>query len=61
MADKKKPPPLEDEAQSKRFIEAVRQIEAAGGLSQEEAERAFEDLAARVSPAHQKRPEEPGD
>lgn len=50
MADQKKPPPLEDEAQSKRFMETVRQIEADGGLSREEAELEFAKLTAKALP-----------
>lgn len=50
MADQKKRPPDEDEAQSKRFIEAVRQIEADGGLSREEAEQALDKLIESTVP-----------
>jgi len=51
MADKKKRPPDEDEAQSRRFIEAAREIETNGGLSPDEAERELERLMVRAPKA----------
>ncbi len=42
MAKKKAPPKLEDEAQSKRFLETVRDMQDAGDLDPAEAEKAFE-------------------
>lgn len=50
MAEKKKPPKLEDEAQSKRFIETARALESSGGLSPEEADRALDDLMDKAGP-----------
>lgn len=44
MADKKKRPPDEDEAQSRRFIEAARALEATGGLDPLEGEQEVDRL-----------------
>jgi hypothetical protein len=46
----KKPPPEEDEAQSQRFIEAARAVEADGGLSPTEAERRVSELLKKAAP-----------
>jgi len=53
MADKpkKKPPKDEDEAQSARFIETAKALEANGGLSPTEAGEAFERLSRVALPA----------
>lgn len=48
---KPKKPPLEDEDQSRRFLEAAREIEADGGLSPTDAEGAFERLLGKAAPA----------
>ncbi|MDB5462691.1 MAG: hypothetical protein JWP23_1080 [Phenylobacterium sp.] len=53
MADKpkKKPPPKdEDGAQSARFIEAAKALEADGELNPIGAEEAFERLLSRAAP-----------
>ena len=52
MADKpkKKPPKDEDEAQSARFIETAKALEAAGDLSLTDAEGAFERLIEKALP-----------
>jgi hypothetical protein len=53
MADKKKPPKLEDEAQSKRFIEAAKAAAVAdGGLNSAEGEAAFERLVSKTLKPH---------
>lgn len=44
----KKPPPDEDEAQSKRFLDLAKELEAAGDLSPTEGEEAFERLTRRA-------------
>ena len=52
---KKKRPADKDEAQSRRFIEAVRAIGADGGLSPTEAQKRFERLltaGVRNPPGH---------
>ncbi|UTP39590.1 hypothetical protein M9M90_20695 [Phenylobacterium sp. LH3H17] len=49
MADKK--PKDEDEAQSRRFIEAATDLEAAGELNLTESEAAFERLVDNALPA----------
>ena len=46
----KKPPKDEDEAQSRRFLETVRAIEADGGLSPTGGEKAFEQLLGKAAP-----------
>jgi hypothetical protein len=51
----KKPPPDEDEAQSRRFIETAKALEADGGLSPTEGEEALEQLLGRAAPV--RRPE----
>lgn len=57
-ASKKPPPKDEDEAQSRRFLEAARAIEADGGLSPTEGEAALERLMGMAAPA-KKRPATP--
>jgi uncharacterized protein (UPF0128 family) len=50
MTKPQKPiPKHEDPEQSRRFLEEARAIEAAGGLSVEEAERAFEEGLRKIS------------
>jgi hypothetical protein len=44
----KKPPPDEDEAESQRFIETAKALEAAGDLNLTEGEGAFERLVGRA-------------
>lgn len=44
MADKKKPPKLEDEEQSRRFIETARALEASGGLNPSDGEQEVDRL-----------------
>jgi len=45
MAKAKTPTPkLEDEAQSRRFVEMARELESDGGLSPTDAEKRFEAL-----------------
>lgn len=51
---KAKKPPTEDEAQSRRFLEMARELEADGGLSPTDAEREFDRLLGKAAPA--KRP-----
>ena len=46
----KRPPPDEDEAQSRRFMEAAKALEAAGELNLTEAGEAFERLVANALP-----------
>jgi hypothetical protein len=46
----KKPPPIEDEAQSKRFMDLAHELEAAGELSADESGAAFERLSRKVMP-----------
>lgn len=46
----KKPPPDEDEAQSRRFIDLARELEADGDLSPTEGEGAFERLVDKALP-----------
>jgi hypothetical protein len=46
---KKKPPPVEDEAQSKRFLDLAHELEAAGDLSPTEGGEAFERLFERTT------------
>lgn len=50
MAKTPKPKPDEDEAQSRRFIETAKALEADGGLSPTEVEEAFERLVGRAAP-----------
>ena len=50
MRKKPTPPPEEDEEQSRRFVETVRELEAAGDLSLTEGEQAFEDLVGKIVP-----------
>jgi hypothetical protein len=45
-----KPKPDEDEAQSQRFIEAAKALEAGGDLNPTGAEEAFEQLMDRAAP-----------
>jgi hypothetical protein len=45
-----KPKPDEDEAESQRFIEAAKALEADGGLSPTGAEEEFERLMDRAAP-----------
>lgn len=52
----KKPPPDEDEAQSKRFLDLARELEAAGDLSPTEGNEAFERLVGKAAPP-KRRPE----
>ncbi len=51
MTKKAKRPPGEDEAQSRRFMEAAAEAEASGGLSPIEAEVEFERAIDRVMPS----------
>lgn len=46
----KKPKPIEDPEQSRRFIESVRELEAAGELSPTEGDEAFERAMRKVLP-----------
>ncbi len=47
-----KKPPTEDEAQSRRFLEMARELEASdGGLSPTDAEKAFERLIGAAAPS----------
>lgn len=46
----KKPPPDEDEAQSKRFLDLAAELEAAGDLSPTEGEGALERLMEKAAP-----------
>jgi hypothetical protein len=46
----KKPPPEEDEAESQRFMDLARELEAGGDLSPTEGESAFERLVGRALP-----------
>ncbi|HRD28320.1 MAG TPA: hypothetical protein PLO65_08470 [Caulobacter sp.] len=48
---KPKKPTLEDEDQSRRFLEAARALEADGGLNPTEGEAAFEQLLKGAAPA----------
>lgn len=50
MASKKAPKGDEDEAQSKRFLNLVRELEAAGDLSPTEAEGLFDALVDKALP-----------
>jgi hypothetical protein len=50
----KKPPPDEDEAESRRFIEAARAIEADGGLSPTEGEAALARILTKAAPARRR-------
>lgn len=50
----KKPPPDEDEGQSKRFLDLASELEAAGDLSLTEAELALDRLVAEGSRSPQK-------
>ena len=56
MAEKKKPPPLEDAEQSRRFLEAARELEADGGLNPTDGEKAFERLLKKAAPTKRKKP-----
>lgn len=51
MAEK---PKDEDEAQSQRFIETAKDLEAAGELNLTEGESAFERLVGKALPAQQR-------
>ena len=55
---KKRPPPDEDEAQSRRFLEAANAAEADGGLSPIDAEKVFERAIGKIMPP--KRQSTPG-
>lgn len=48
---KRKPQPIEDEAQSKRFLDLASELEAAGELSPTEAGEAFERAMDKLLPA----------
>lgn len=50
----KKPPPDEDEAQSRRFIEAAQKLEADGDLNPTEGEAEFERLLEKAAPARRR-------
>lgn len=51
MTEKKKSPLRdEDEAQSKRFLDLARELEAAGDLSPTDVEENFERLLERAAP-----------
>jgi hypothetical protein len=50
MTAKPKRPRDEDEAQSQRFIELARELEAEGDLDLEKADEAFAKLADKVLP-----------
>lgn len=52
----KKPPPDEDEPQSRRFMETARELEAAGELNLTEGEAAFDQLLQRVAASAKKPP-----
>jgi len=49
----KKPGKLEDPEQSRRFLEAAREITASGGLSPTEAEEAFNQAMKAAAPERQ--------
>jgi hypothetical protein len=50
-APRKPPPKDEDEAQSQRFIETAKALEADGDLNLTEAEEAFERAITRIVPS----------
>lgn len=52
----KKPKP-EDPEQSKRFLEAARELEAAGELNPTEGDEAFERAMEKVAPERRPKPE----
>ena len=54
----KRPPPEEDEAESLRFIEAAKALEAAGELNLTEGEAAFERASRKILPARRPQPPE---
>lgn len=54
---KKHKPPNEDEAQSKRFTDLARELEAAGDLSLTDAEKRLGKLMEKAAPP--KRPARP--
>lgn len=56
MAKKKAPPKMEDEDQSRRFMEAARAIEAAGGLSPTEGAAALERMVGKAAPPKRRPP-----
>jgi hypothetical protein len=57
MTAKKKPPPRdEDEAQSKRFLDLVRELEVGGDLSPTEAEGLFDALVEKALPEQRPKP-----
>lgn len=57
MTEKKKPPQKdEDEAQSARFIETAKALEADGELSLTEGERAFDRLVGKALPQRKRSP-----
>jgi hypothetical protein len=47
---RKKPPPVEDEAQSKRFLELARELEDAGELSPGDDGKKLDQLVSRSAP-----------
>ena len=51
----KRPPPNEDEAQSRRFIETAKALEAAGELNPTEAGEAFERVLRKAVPERRRR------
>lgn len=52
---KPKKPPVEDEAQSRRFIETARALEDAGELSPTAGQRSFEALLSKAAPPKHRR------
>jgi hypothetical protein len=52
----KKPPPDEDEAQSRRFIEDAERLTSDGDLSPTGAEEAFERLLSKAAPPKRRPP-----
>lgn len=46
----KKPLPMEDEEQSRRFLQTARELEAAGKLTPTEGDEAFERAMRKVLP-----------
>lgn len=49
----RKPEKLEDPEQSKRFLEAAREVEAAGGLGPTEAAESFDRAMKAAAPERQ--------
>lgn len=52
----KKPPPDEDEGQSRRFIETAKALEADGELSPTDAEGVFERILRKAAPVKRRGP-----